>query len=224
MPALESLAAERGLGLLEDACQALGAVDSEGAWGHARQRGGVRLLRQQAADDGGGRDAGPPTPTPRSRCAASETRAARRHGWVEHDRLGFNYRLTDVAAALGVAQLERLDEHARRACRAARLRERLAELDWSALAGSTVPRSLELPCPARAPSAELVRLRRAAPRGNRPRSRDRLPSRRRHRRKAYLPCIHLFPSIRERFGLPAASSRSRSGPRSDRWRFPSSRR
>ena len=30
MPALEALAAERGLGLLEDACQALGAVDSEG--------------------------------------------------------------------------------------------------------------------------------------------------------------------------------------------------
>ena len=31
-------------------------------------------------------------------------------GWVDHDRLGFNYRLTDIAAALGVAQLERLDE------------------------------------------------------------------------------------------------------------------
>ena len=29
--------------------------------------------------------------------------------WLDHDRLGFNYRLSDVACALGLAQLERLD-------------------------------------------------------------------------------------------------------------------
>ena len=29
---------------------------------------------------------------------------------VEHDRFGFNYRLSDLAAATGVAQVERLDE------------------------------------------------------------------------------------------------------------------
>ena len=31
-------------------------------------------------------------------------------GWLDHDRLGFNYRLDDLSCALGVAQLERLDE------------------------------------------------------------------------------------------------------------------
>ena len=31
-------------------------------------------------------------------------------GWLDHDRLGFNYRLSDVACALGLAQLERLDD------------------------------------------------------------------------------------------------------------------
>src|SRR6266576_1069531 len=31
-------------------------------------------------------------------------------GWLEHVRLGFNYRLSDVAAAMGIGQLERLDE------------------------------------------------------------------------------------------------------------------
>ena len=30
--------------------------------------------------------------------------------WLDHDRLGFNYRLSDIACALGVAQLQRLDE------------------------------------------------------------------------------------------------------------------
>jgi perosamine synthetase len=31
-------------------------------------------------------------------------------GWLEHVRLGFNYRLSDVAAALGIGQIERLHE------------------------------------------------------------------------------------------------------------------
>ena len=31
-------------------------------------------------------------------------------GWLDHDRLGFNYRLDDLSCALGLAQLERLDE------------------------------------------------------------------------------------------------------------------
>ena len=31
-------------------------------------------------------------------------------GWLDHDRLGFNYRLSDVACALGLAQLDRLDD------------------------------------------------------------------------------------------------------------------
>ena len=30
--------------------------------------------------------------------------------WLDHDRLGFNYRLSEIACALGLAQLERLDE------------------------------------------------------------------------------------------------------------------
>ena len=30
--------------------------------------------------------------------------------WLDHDRLGFNYRLSDIACALGIAQLGRLAE------------------------------------------------------------------------------------------------------------------
>ena len=52
----------------------------------------------------------------RRRCAASETRAAADDmDWLAHDRLGFNYRLSDVAAAIGVAQLERARRAAGRA-------------------------------------------------------------------------------------------------------------
>src|SRR4029078_8390941 len=58
-------------------------------------------------------------------------------GWLDHDRLGFNYRLTDLACALGLAQLERLDGLlADRARVAGRFTGALADLE-----------GLGLPCP-----------------------------------------------------------------------------
>ena len=53
---------------------------------------------------------------PRSADEAAELRSARNQGsaidmdWLDHDRLGFNYRMTDLQAALGIAQVERADE------------------------------------------------------------------------------------------------------------------
>jgi dTDP-4-amino-4,6-dideoxygalactose transaminase len=35
-------------------------------------------------------------------------------GWLDHDRLGFNYRLSDLACALGIAQLGTPGRNARR--------------------------------------------------------------------------------------------------------------
>ena len=56
-------------------------------------------------------------------------------GWLDHDRLGFNYRLSDIACALGLAQLERLDDMlAARARVAGWYREALA--GWPRSAGS----------------------------------------------------------------------------------------
>src|SRR5437660_7193358 len=57
--------------------------------------------------------------------------------WLDHDRLGFHYRLSDIACALGIAQLERLDDLLDGRARAAALyREALAGIE-----------ELELPCP-----------------------------------------------------------------------------
>ena len=57
-------------------------------------------------------------------------------GWLEHVRLGFNYRLSDIAAALGIGQMERFDEIlARRSEAAGRYAELLGSVD-----------GLELPC------------------------------------------------------------------------------
>ena len=112
-------------------------------------------------------------------------------GWLDHDRLGFNYRLSDVACALGIAQLERLDELlAGRARAAALYREALAGVE-----------DLELPCPdadgdRRGWFVYVVQLPRDA-------DRDRVIEGMRARgvdSKPYLPAIHLMSFYRQRFG------------------------
>ena len=54
----------------------------------------------------------------------------RRGVWLAHERLGYNYRLSDINSALGLAQLSRIDEiKARRRQVAAWYREMLAGED-----------------------------------------------------------------------------------------------
>ena len=110
-------------------------------------------------------------------------------GWLDHGGLGFNYRLSDLAAALGVAQLERLDAMLER-------RAAVASLYAQGLAGIE---GVETPIAApRRGAAQLVRLPGPPRRRGRPR-RDRSPASpsAASPRKAYLPCIHLFPHLRE---------------------------
>jgi perosamine synthetase len=112
-------------------------------------------------------------------------------GWLDHDRLGFNYRLSELACALGLAQLERLDE-------LLGARARVAALYGEALAAVE---DIELPCPdeggdRRGWFVYVVQLPRGvdrdgAVRGLRERGIDSKP---------YLPAIHLLSFYRERFG------------------------
>ena len=81
--------------------------------------------------------------------------------WLMHGRLGFNYRLDDISAALGIGQVERLDEIlAARAAVAARYTELLARRRRRAAARRR-----------RGSRPLLVRLRREASAGRRSRRR-----------------------------------------------------
>ena len=112
-------------------------------------------------------------------------------GWLDHDRLGFNYRLSDIACALGIAQLERLE-----AMLAGRTR--VAALYREALGGIE---GLQLPCPDSGGNRRgwfvfVVQLPREVDRDGVARSmaeRD-IPS------KPYFPAVHLMSYYRERFG------------------------
>jgi perosamine synthetase len=190
---LRRLCDARGIALIQDSCEALGAryrgrpLGSHGpsavfAFYPNKQittgEGGmvtthseeewrlVRSLRNQGRADSG--------------------------GWLEHARLGFNYRLDDVRAAIGLAQLEKLDEILeRRASAAGRYARLLAGID-----------GLGLPC---ADDAEherswfvyVVVLPESADREHVIEGLDA----RGVQTARYLPCIHLQPYMRERYGF-----------------------
>jgi perosamine synthetase len=111
--------------------------------------------------------------------------------WLDHDRLGFNYRLSDIACAIGLAQLDRLDGMlAARAAVAGLYREALAGID-----------ELELPCldaggAVRGWFVFVVQL----PRGVDRDATIRVLADRGIQSKPYLPAIHLMSYYRERFG------------------------
>ena len=113
-------------------------------------------------------------------------------GWLDHDRLGFNYRLSDVACALGLAQLERLDDLLAGARRAS---PRRTASGWPGSRGSSF----------RAPTRTATAGRGSSTSSScRPRS-IATPTIERMRAagvdaKPYLPAIHLMSFYRERFG------------------------
>jgi perosamine synthetase len=190
MPALEALASKHGLGILEDACEAIGAVDSEGRG--VGTRGNLATFafyanKQMTTGEGGMIVPRDPDEAARLRSERNQGRAVDM-GWLDHDRLGFNYRLSDLAAALGVAQVEKLDSLLERRAAVARMyEERLAEVE-----GVRTP-SAGRGSEKRSWFVYTVRLDEGI-------DRDAVIDRLAERgvaSKAYLPCIHLFPHLRE---------------------------
>ena len=193
MPAFEALAAQRGLWIVEDACEAVGARHGDGTPVGARGNPAVFAFyanKQLVTGEGGMVVTGDPGLKERIDSERNQGRAPDM-GWLDHDRLGFNYRLSELACALGIAQLEKLDELLAG-------RERAAALYADALAGIE---GLELPCTdadgdRRGWFVYVVQL----PRGV---DRDATIEALRERgvdSKPYLPAIHLMSFYRERFG------------------------
>ncbi len=190
MPELEAVAEAHGLGMLEDACEALGAVDSEGR--RVGARGNLAAFafyaNKQLTTGEGGMIVPPDAEiAARLRSERNQGRAADM-GWLDHGGLGFNYRLSDLAAALGVAQLERLDSMLAGRSRVASLYEQgLGGVD-----GVRTPQA-ERGEEQRSWFVYIVRLSEGA-------DRDATIARLAEKgiaSKAYLPCIHLFPHLRE---------------------------
>ena len=190
---LRAVCEARGVALIQDACEALGArykgapVGSQGpsavfAFYPNKQittgEGGMvtthsesewrllRSLRNQGRADSG--------------------------GWLEHARLGFNYRIDDIRAAIGLGQLEKLDDILRARADVA---ARYADAARRRRRGSSF----------RAPTTPTTSARGSSTSSTLPAGVDREAvisslAERGIQTARYLPCIHLQPYMRERFG------------------------
>jgi dTDP-4-amino-4,6-dideoxygalactose transaminase len=189
LPAFERM----GLPIVEDACEALGAVHADGVRVGARGNPAVFAFyanKQLTTGEGGMVMVADAALKERIDSERNQGRAPDM-GWLDHDRLGFNYRLTDIACAIGLVQLQRLD---------GLLADRARVAGWyrEALAGIE---GLGLPCEdaggdRRGWFVHVVQV----PRGN---DRDEVIHALRARGvqcKPYLPAIHLMSFYRERFG------------------------
>jgi perosamine synthetase len=188
-PALERL----GLPLVEDACEALGAVHGDGVGVGGRGHPAVFAFyanKQMTTGEGGMVVTGSEAVKRRLDSERNQGRAPDMD-WLDHDRLGFNYRLTDLASAIGIAQLDRLD---------GMLAARARVADWyrEALAGIE---GVELPCEDAGDERRgwfvfVVQL----PRGVDRDAVIRALLERGIQSKPYLPAIHLMSFYRETYG------------------------
>ena len=118
-PALFDVCAEYGVIAVEDAAEALGATWTSGPLA-GRQVGTVGRLGafsfngNKIITTGGGGMVTTDDPVLADRVRHLSTQARVPAVGYLHDAVGYNYRLTNVAAALGLAQLDRLDAHVAR--------------------------------------------------------------------------------------------------------------
>jgi perosamine synthetase len=189
LPAFERL----GVPIVEDACEALGAVHADGVVVGGRGHPavfGFYANKQMTTGEGGVITTADAELKERIDSERNQGRAPDM-GWLDHDRLGFNYRLSDIACALGLAQLERLDDMlAARARAAGAYRQALAGIE-----------GLQLPCPDAGGNRRgwfvfVVQLPRGVNRDGcvRALASQGIPS------KPYFPAVHLMTYYREQFG------------------------
>lgn len=114
MDALRRLAERYGLVMLEDACEAIGATYGEGP---CAQRvgsfGDLAVLafypnKQMTTGEGGAVLVRNPKHAERLRSLRNQGRT-QDADWLDHAELGYNYRISEMACALGRVQLARLD-------------------------------------------------------------------------------------------------------------------
>jgi dTDP-4-amino-4,6-dideoxygalactose transaminase len=188
MAALERTAARHGLWIVEDACEALGAEYGDGGAVGARGHRAVFAFypnKQMTTGEGGAVVCVDADDRARLDSERNQGRAPNMD-WLDHDRLGFNYRLSDIAAAIGVEQVKRLpDLLEARATAAALYKEALGDTAVTLPApGSRSWFVYVVQLPAEVDrDATMVKLGEMG-----------------IETKPYLPAIHLMSFYRERFG------------------------
>ena len=121
MDDIESIAQRHGVAIIEDCCQAHGAsIEGRPVGTSGTACFSFYPTKNMTTGEGG-------MVTTDNADIAAQARMLRNHGQSEqylHERIGFNWRMTDLAAAIGLVQLDRLAQaNARRRVNARRLNE-----------------------------------------------------------------------------------------------------
>jgi perosamine synthetase len=194
LEALSKLCERRGIRLIEDSAEALGAEYKGtpiGSHGPSCVFG-FYPNKQLATGEGGVVTTHSEEEWKLVRSLRNQGRAYDHGGWFNHIRLGFNYRWTDLQAAVGIGQLEKFDRMlALRAAVAARYAELLDGIEDVGLAPADDDdhrRSWFVYVVLLAPEVDRARVM--------------LELRERGVAVAeYVPCIHLLTYMRERYGF-----------------------
>ncbi len=188
--AVNRIAAAHGIPVVEDACEAVGCTVGGRAVGtHGNPAVyGFYPNKQITTGEGG-------LITTDDEAIHRELRSLVNQGrsdsgeWLVHQRIGFNYRMDEMSAAVGLAQLEKLDLLLDE-------RRRVAERYTRALAGID---GVELPYEGPEPRSWFIYYVRLASGIDRAAVMDGMAARGVATRP-YLPAIHTQPPYRERFG------------------------
>ena len=207
MLALERLAQRHEIALIEDCCEALGGSDGTGRRVGSFGRAGVFGFypnKQITTGEGGMIVTDDQSLADRCRSLRNQGRRVDAHvgdaraagSWLSHERLGYNYRLSEISCALGNAQMKRLPAmlDARRRVAGDYMRQLM---DCDDLVLPTVENSAEATM---SWFVFVVRLSAGYGRVERDRIIDGM---RRHEvgTSNYFPCIHLQPFYKDRFGF-----------------------
>jgi len=111
LPAIEEIAKRHGLRFIEDSAESLGSTLGGRPCGSFGDAGifGFYPNKQITTGEGGAVVTDDARIADLCRSMADQGRGAE-GAWLHHVRLGYNYRLDEMSAALGLSQLRRLDE------------------------------------------------------------------------------------------------------------------
>ena len=107
--AYERIAAKRGLTMVEDCCEALGGVLGDRPAGSFGDCGVFAFYPNKQITTGEGGVIVTDDDDIADLCRSMRNQGRDTSAWLTHVRLGYNYRLSEISAALGEAQMNRLD-------------------------------------------------------------------------------------------------------------------
>jgi perosamine synthetase len=121
MDEIEKLAKKHNLILLEDSCEGLGSVLEDRKVGTFGEMSVFAFYPNKQITTGEGGMILTDDDDLADMCVSLRNQGRGKHGgWLGHERLGYNYRLSDINSALGIVQLSRIEEIKKKRKQAAR--------------------------------------------------------------------------------------------------------